>query len=199
MSDSDAFASTQHERWLIAAREGDGVALGHLLDAHRGRLLAAIDADLHGPLQRRVDASDVVQLACVQAVRSFERFRGSSLGEFWNWLEQIERNMLIDLVREHGAQRRDARIEKSGNQPNDPAARATTASQHAIRGERRRELERAIAQLPEAQREAVRLRYLREWKVADIANELDRTEEAIAGLLKRGVKSLKSILQDRSL
>ena len=189
----------EHERWLNAARSGDGVALGRLLDAYRSRLRETIDADIHGPLQRRIDTSDVVQQACVQAVRCFDQFRGTTLAEFWGWLEQVERHMLVDMVREHGAQRRDAHNERSGDNQRNAAGRFTTASQKVMRGERRRELEAAIDQLPDGQREAVRLRYLHELKVADIAQQMDRSEEAVAGLLKRGVKALKMILNDRSL
>lgn len=191
--------SAELDQLLIAARNGDGVALGSLLDAYRSQLRETIDANIHGPLQRRIDASDVIQQTCVQAVRNFSQFRGSTLAEFWGWLEQVEQHMLVDLVREHGAQKRDAHTEQSGPAQNDAVARATTASQHAIRGERRRELEAAISQLPAGQREAVALRYLDELKIADIATKLDRSEEAVAGLLKRGVRALKAILNDRSL
>lgn len=191
--------SAELDRLLVAARNGDGVALGQLLDSYRSQLRETIDANIHGPLQRRIDASDVIQQTCVQAVRNFSQFRGSTLPEFWGWLEQVEQHMLVDLVREHGAQKRDAHTEQSGPTQNDAIARATTAGQHAMRGERRRELEAAISQLPAGQREAVALRYLDEHKIADIATALDRSEEAVAGLLKRGVRALKAILNDRSL
>lgn len=189
----------EQELLLSAALAGDASALGLLLDSYRGRLLNTVESNIHGPLQRRIDASDVVQAACVQAVKSFEQFRGETLAEFWAWLEQVEQNMLIDLVRNHTAQRRDAGIERSSERPREAIGRATTASQQMMRGERRRELQAAIAQLPDGQRQAVELRYLRELKVAEIAQELARTEEAVAGLLKRGVRTLKAILQDRSL
>ena len=191
--------STEHEKWLAAARSGDGVALGRLLDAYRNRLRETVDADIHGPLQRRIDASDIVQQAWVQAVRKFNQFQGTTLAEFWRWLEQVERNILVDVVREHGAQRRDAHAEQSGDGHRNAVGQFTTASQKVMRGERRRELERAIDQLPDGQQEAIRLRYLHELKVAEIAQQMERSEEAVAGLLKRGVKTLKDILSDRSL
>lgn len=191
--------AAQLQRWLDAAISGDGAALGDLLDAHRDRLRETIHADIHGPLQRRFDASDVVQQACVAAVRDFPNFRGSTVAEFWVWLRTIEQNRLVDVVREQTAQRRNAKDEQSVATGFESPGHGTTASQHAMRGERRRQLEAAITQLPDGQREAVRLRYLRELKIADIASELDRSEEAVAGLLKRGVRALKQTLKGESL
>jgi RNA polymerase sigma-70 factor (ECF subfamily) len=45
--------------------------------------------------------------------------------------------------------------------------------------------------LPDDQREAVRLRHLEGWALADIAQHLGRTPAATAGLIKRGMQALR--------
>ncbi len=56
--------------------------------------------------------------------------------------------------------------------------------------------EAAIADLPFEQREAVRLRFLDEWTTTQIAQFLDTTERAVAGLLRRGIARLRDQLDD---
>jgi DNA-directed RNA polymerase specialized sigma24 family protein len=55
----------------------------------------------------------------------------------------------------------------------------------------------ALAGLPKDQRIALELRYLRapRWSLADIAAHLGRTEKAAAGLLCRGLDSLRGSLR----
>ncbi|MFO0865329.1 MAG: sigma-70 region 4 domain-containing protein [Gemmataceae bacterium] len=54
------------------------------------------------------------------------------------------------------------------------------------------------AQLPEDQRQAVELRYLKDLPVAEVASILEKTEPAIAGLLRRGLQRLRTLLDRRS-
>ena len=53
----------------------------------------------------------------------------------------------------------------------------------------------ALYQMWSVQREAVRLRHLEGWALADIARHLDRTPAATAGLIKRGMQALRRQLQ----
>ena len=45
--------------------------------------------------------------------------------------------------------------------------------------------------LPEAQREALTLRYWNGWSLAQIAARMERTSAAVAGLLHRGLRELR--------
>jgi RNA polymerase sigma-70 factor (ECF subfamily) len=49
-------------------------------------------------------------------------------------------------------------------------------------------------QLPETQREALRLRYVEGLSLKEIAEKMDKTEMAAAGLLKRGLQSLRELM-----
>lgn len=51
-----------------------------------------------------------------------------------------------------------------------------------------------MAQLPDDQRTAVELKHLRGKTVSEISAEMDRSETAIGGLLRRGVKRLRELL-----
>jgi RNA polymerase sigma-70 factor (ECF subfamily) len=55
-------------------------------------------------------------------------------------------------------------------------------------------LARALEQLPEDQCTVVELHHLQDRAVADIAATLGRSEAAVAGLLRRGIKRLRELL-----
>jgi RNA polymerase sigma-70 factor (ECF subfamily) len=53
----------------------------------------------------------------------------------------------------------------------------------------------ALAELPEAQREALVLQHWHGWSMDEIAAHLGRTRVAVAGLIKRGLAKLRERLQ----
>jgi RNA polymerase sigma-70 factor (ECF subfamily) len=58
------------------------------------------------------------------------------------------------------------------------------------------QLAEALAQLPEAQRDAVVLRHFEGLPLAQIAEQLHCTTAAVTGLLHRGLKNLRKSLAD---
>ena len=67
-----------------------------------------------------------------------------------------------------------------------------------IRGEQALRLAEILQTLPDAQRDAVRLRHMEGWPLEKIAEELDRTVVATAGLIKRGLKALRAAMSPDS-
>src|SRR5262245_36397553 len=63
--------------------------------------------------QARFDSSDVIQEALVRAVKGLDRFRGRAEPELVRWLQEVVGNVLVDLVRKHGAGKRDPRLERT--------------------------------------------------------------------------------------
>ena len=54
----------------------------------------------------------------------------------------------------------------------------------------------ALESLPDTQRQAVELHYLNGWTLKQIAEHMDKSTTAVAGLLHRGLKNLKGVLGD---
>ncbi len=61
-------------------------------------------------------------------------------------------------------------------------------SQRAEKNEQALRLAQALEQLPDAQREALVLQHWQDWSLAQIGEHLGRSPEAVAGLIKRGLK-----------
>ncbi|MFO0891591.1 MAG: sigma-70 family RNA polymerase sigma factor [Isosphaeraceae bacterium] len=173
-------------------------------DLENYRDYLALLARLHvaSGLRDRVDLSGVVQQtlleACQEISSSVERRRTPA--ETAAWLRSILGNNLADVLRGLTAQKRDIRRERSLYAALDEssarlgdwlAARQSSPSQKAVRHEDLLRISQAMARLPENQRRAVELHYLEGAPLADIARELGTTKAAVAGLLHRGLKSLR--------
>src|SRR5262249_57751328 len=76
------------------------------------------------------------------------------------------------------------------------AADQTSPSERAVRHEEVCRLAEALAGLPEDQRQAVELHHLHGLPVEEVARELDCSESAVGGLLRRGLKRLRELMRE---
>jgi RNA polymerase sigma-70 factor, ECF subfamily len=163
-------------------------------------LLARLQLDPR--LRGKLDPSDIVQQTLVKAHENAEQFRGRSNEERAGWLRRILTNTLIDAARKY---QREVDLQRDLGRCLDEssarleawlAAEQSSPSEAAARQEQLLALARALARLPEDQRTAVELHHLRDASVAEIAAQLGRTEASIAGLLRRGLQNLRTLLQE---
>ncbi len=195
---------------LIGAKAGSNEALGRLLEQYRGYLLMLAHRYLSERLRRRIDPADIVQITFMEAKRDLPSFRGETTAEFSSWLRGMLKNNVASAVTRHvTAQKRSLKreVQLGNHAENDSAGggwiqqlpgSTTSPSGVAIRAEATIALLEALHQLPETQAEAIRLRYMEGLPLADIVQRMGKTEMAVAGLLKRGLQKLRTILDDRS-
>ena len=151
-------------------------------------------------LRGKVDASDVVQDTLLKAHIHWDDLRGQSEGERRAWLRRILANTLNDLVRRYlqGQKRAvgqecslEALLQESSASMAGLLADMRPGPEEAARqGEDLLWLADGLAELPEDQREAVRLRHLLGKPVGEVAKEMGKTRAAVAGLLRRGLEAL---------
>ena len=167
------------------------------------RLLARLHLQPH--LRGKLDPSDVVQQTLLQACKSLEQCRGESDAERAAWLRRILANVLADCARRFGAAARDVACERSLEQALEQssaclhaflASDQSSPSQQVIHKEQLLRLSSALDQLPEDQRIAVELQQVQGLSVEDIARHMDRTKSAVGGLLRRGMRRLRELMED---
>lgn len=189
-------ADRQLMELIASAQAGDDDAMGELLDAHRPYLDLLAQRSLSPEIRKRVGGSDVVQLTCLAVVRALSQANFESPDQFIAWLRRIHQNQVTDVYRQHAQTRgRDVANELQLEHIDAPDLFASTPSQRMMAAEAAAALSRAIAQLPESQREAIRLKYLEGLTVEETAETLSASKFAVAGLLHRGMVRLKDIFR----
>jgi RNA polymerase sigma-70 factor (ECF subfamily) len=175
------------------------------LEAYRDYLRLLTRLQIGARLQSKLDASDIVQQALLQAHEGRDQFRGRSEAEWLGWLRAILANALAGALRRFDTLARDPGRERSLEADLDLSssrleglltADLTSPSERAVRGEELVRLARAMSRLPEDQRRVVELHHLQGLAVADVARQMGRTRPAVVGLLFRGLKKLRELLRD---
>jgi RNA polymerase sigma-70 factor (ECF subfamily) len=175
------------------------------LERYREYLALLARLQLGSRLQAKLDASDVVQQAILQAHANRQQFRGTTEAEWLAWLRVILANTLAAVGRqfETGARNldRERSLEVALDQSSSRlecllAGDQTSPSERAVRGEEVLRLAHALAVLPDDQRRVVELHHLKGLPVAEVATQIGRTRPAVVGLLFRGLKKLRELLRD---
>jgi len=184
---------------------GDSAArLADRLERYRPYLTLLLRLQLTPGLRGKVDLSGIVQQTIWEAHERMAREVVEREVEPLALLRRLLANNLADELRRVHAQKRDVGREQSleaALQRSSAQLQRFLAARHSspsARAERNEELLRLAAELeslPEAQRQAVELHYLRGWSLVDIAAHLGRTKPAVAGLLQRGLSVLRGRLQ----
>jgi RNA polymerase sigma-70 factor (ECF subfamily) len=185
----------------------DGQDLNQALERYRHYLSLLARLQLAPHLRGKIDLSGVVQETLLEACQALPRFPVQDAAQQTAWLRRILANNLADEIRKLRTGKRDlhrqrsleaALAESSARLEGWLAADQSSPSQQALRQEQALRLAEALTHLPEAQREALVLQHWHGWSLAQIAQHLDRTPAAVAGLLKRGLRQLRLELQEGS-
>jgi len=140
------------------------------------------------------DAQDVVQEACLRAMRYFGGFRGEQARP---WLLQTVRHTCWSWLKEN----RPAELVSFDDDDSDPAWREGTAppgdEPHtaALRNADRRQINLAIAALPIALREVLVLREMEELSYKEIAGIVDVPIGTVMSRLSRAREAMREALQ----
>jgi RNA polymerase sigma-70 factor (ECF subfamily) len=193
-----------HRIGAILHDSGSG-AIDVSLERYRQYLHLLARLQLDSQLKAKVDLSGVVQQTLFEAHQAAKEFRSLPAGRRTIWLRRVLAHNLADEIRRFRTDKRDARrehsleeaIENSSHRLNLWLKSAEPApSDRLSRQEQALQLADALSRLPEAQREALVLHYWQRQGVGEIAQQLGRTQAAVAGLLKRGLQQLRASFTD---
>ncbi len=206
----------QDLKLLARAGAGDAPAVEQLFARHRDRLKRMVRLRLDPRVQGRVDPSDVVQEAYLEASRKLAEYLREPRLPFFLWLRLVTGQKLCLVHRQHlGVQARAARREVSLHRGAYPAAssaalaaqlmgKLTTPSQAAMKAELRITIQEALNRMDELDREILALRHFEQLSNSEVAlvlgvkettacNRYVRALERLRGMLKRlpgGIQSL---------
>ncbi|MFH1418881.1 MAG: RNA polymerase sigma factor [Planctomycetota bacterium] len=190
---------------VSSAVTGNSDALTALLQEHGSRVRRRLSFD---PVWRSlVDTADVMQVTYLEAFLRIGQLEGRTQDAFVAWLTRIAENNLRDAIRELERGKRPSprrRIHRRTPEASTITLLETlgcttaTASRCAADREAQRLLESAIARLPEAYRQVVRMMDLEDRPVRQVAEALGRSAGAVYMLRSRAHDRLREVLGPES-
>lgn len=171
-----------------------------LLERFRDQLLSLARLKIRPQLQARIDLSGVVQQTLLEANLSAPPVQIDDSQAVVGWLKRLLARKLIDAMRWHFAIKRDVRRERPMTCASEGSsvfltepvvAEQSSPSRRMIRAESIHKLRSALRDLPEDQRQVLELHYLEGMSLQQLSLRLDRSPSAIAGLLARGMRTLR--------
>jgi RNA polymerase sigma-70 factor (ECF subfamily) len=169
---------------LRRASRGDRGLLEELLAEHRDKLRRMVHLRMDRRLQRRIDASDVIQEAFVEAAARLEEYIENPTMPMLLWLRLITAQKLRQLHRRHfGVQARDLGREitlDGGAMPQASSAalaaqlvgRFTAPSQAARKAELKMQVHHALNGMDAIDREILALRHFEQLTLAEAGQVL---------------------------
>src|SRR5262245_20029910 len=189
---------------LARPRPGDPTALAALFDRYRDRLRHMVRLRLDRRLAGRLDTSDVIQEAYLEADKRFAEYLRDPAIPVFLWLRLVTGQKLTDLHRHHlGARMRDAGMEVSLHRGALPQAssvslaelllgRLTSPTRAAQRAEMQLRLQEALNNMDAIDREVLVLRHFEELTNAEAAQALGLEKTAASNRYIRALKRLKA-------
>ena len=182
--------------------------LNALFERHRARLLRMVRMRMHAQVKARVDASDVIQDAYIEATNRIGEYVADVRVPFFVWLRRLTGQRLMKTHRFHlDAKQRDVRRQEQDNTPAMPevsvvamidmlAADATTPTQGIARAELQERILALLSELGELDREVLCMRHFEELSNEEVASELGIGKHAASKRYIRALKRLRERLGD---
>ena len=169
---------------LHAVARGDEAALARLYDQYRVILFGLLVRILGS----REEAEDILQDVFIQVWRRAANF-DEKRGKPFTWLVTLARSRAIDRLRLLGARQRLAQ-----SAAKDQAEEVSDALSDAIQSGQREIVQRALAELPEEQKQALELAYYEGLTQSEIASQLGTPLGTVKTRMRSGMTKLRGLL-----
>ena len=177
---------------------------GVYLDGFREYLRLLARLQLNAKLSGKIDLSGVVQQTLLEAYQAREF--PSGVAQQAAWLRRALANNLTDEIRRLRSRGKERVEERSLEQALEAssarveawlAREESTPARGAVQREQLSRLAEALLQLPDDQRQAIEMHHLQGLSLAEGGRLLGRSREAVAGLVFRGLKTLRARLVEK--
>ena len=188
--------------------QDSGPALGLLLNEHRDKLNRMIRCRMDRRVQGRVDPSDVVQEACIEAVKRYSEFQQQTKMPFYLWLRFLTLQQLMIVHRKHlnvkmrSITNEDRLVGDLISAPNVAAlaemlsGTITSPSSAFRKKELQVRLHAALDALDPKDREILALRHFEQLNTVESAQVLDISEGLASTRYGRALRKLLAVLKE---
>jgi RNA polymerase sigma-70 factor (ECF subfamily) len=170
MKTNEDQTSTSDEQLVKAAKRGNMAAFEELVARHRDKIYARA----FSMMRNEDEATDLSQEAWVKSWQRLKQFQGES--SFGTWMTRIVINLCLDQLRRRKRQRTESieeMSEESGGVERQMPVVIVNPTERLERGELRKRIDQALAQLSYEHRTVLVLHEFEEMEYKEIAKAMD--------------------------
>ena len=180
---------------LAKYRAGDSNAISQLIDRHRKRVRDYIymmvkDVDL---------ADDIFQETFIKVVRVIDEGRYTDSGKFLPWVLRIAHNQVIDHFRSGRHQQTISESEAGYDLLGTRSLADDNVEDKMVASQIEADVRRLVEQLPDEQREVVKMRYYGGLSFKEIADQTDVSINTALGRMRYALINLRKMIKDNQI
>ncbi len=201
-SDEQPTETDETRELLLRVQAGDPRAFNELFARHRGALYRVVARRLGASLRGRIDPSDVVQEAHIEAMARLDEYFTRRPMPFRTWLMRTAIQRLLKLRRHASAARRDVDRERRLRDDDNSSSALVrpiedtgpTPSQQLAARDLATRLHAVLERLPETDRAILGMRALEGLSYKDAANRLEIDPATARKRYGRALLRLRALL-----
>lgn len=176
-------------------RAGDSNAISGLIERHRKRVrdyvyMMVKDSDL---------ADDISQETFIKVVRVIDEGRYTDNGKFLSWVLRIAHNQVIDHFRHQKQQKTITEADSGYDVLGTLRFAEPTAEDQMMNLQTAESLRLLIEELPDEQREVVKLRYYANLTFKEIAEQTDVSVNTALGRMRYALINLRRMIKEKNM
>lgn len=176
-------------------RAGNSSAISELIDRHRKRVRDYIymlvkDRDL---------ADDIFQETFIKVVRVIDEGRYTDNGKFLSWVLRIAHNQVIDHFRSGRQQQTVSESAAGYDLLGTRPLLEDNVEDKMVTSQIEADVRRLVEELPEEQREVVKMRYYGGLSFKEIADQTDVSINTALGRMRYALINLRKMIKDNQI
>ena len=174
---------------------GDCAAISQLLERHSRRVRDYIrmmvkDTDV---------ADDILQETLIKVVRIIDEGRYADMGKFLSWMLRIAHNQVIDYFRSQKSARTVSESDAGYNVLGTLRYAEHNVEDKMVAEQIQSDVRRLVEQLPDEQREVVKMRYYYGMSFQEIADQTGVSINTALGRVRYALINMRKLIRDNNV
>ena len=174
---------------------GDRSAISELIERHSRRVRNYIGI----MVKDDAVADDIFQETFIKAVKVIDEGGYTDSGKFLSWILRIAHNRVLDHFRREKASRQINEKEAGYDVLGTLRFAENTVEDNIVHNELMETVRRLVEELPEDQREVVRLRYYSKLSFQEIADETKVSINTALGRMRYALINLRRMIKEKNI
>ena len=189
------YSTLTDEQLVRAYAEGSNEAFDTLLKRHQDRIFNYILRII----KNEDIANDIFQETFVKAIQTIRQGRYTENGKFPAWISRIAHNLIIDYYRQEKSENLQSSDLTDVDILNRKELCEETIEDIIISDHTRADVKYLIEELPELQREVLKMRYYQGLSFKEIAEITDVSINTALGRMRYAILNLRRIAQEKDI